>query len=85
MFLLIIAMLFGLVLAKAFPESSFWILVSSAVIGSISIVVSNVLQPDERLHFGEGSQVAMVLASGTILGVTIMQLSAWVPLPVWER
>jgi len=74
-FLLFGSMLLGLIIARCFPNGSFWLLLASAIVTIVSLGVSNTFQPDEGFHFGEWAQVFVALASGVMLGVSLTQIS----------
>jgi drug/metabolite transporter (DMT)-like permease len=84
-FFLILALAVGMATAAVLRDSSSVLTVLAAVVALVSLGISNLFQADKSLHYKEPALLAAAYASAAMLGVSLMQISDFLPEPFWMQ
>lgn len=75
----------GMVVAGLLGENSPWLLFVTAAVAIVGLGTSNLFQSNKELHYKEGALLTASYASAAMLGVSLMQINAWLPEPIWAQ
>lgn len=82
---LILTIIGGTFVAGLLGENSPWLLLLASAITIFSLGTSNLFQANKALHYKERTLLVAAYASAVMFGVSLIQITAWLPDPVWAR